>query len=118
MTSRTFLIAAVATAGSACFAGGDRGQPRRRLRAGLDAGDFDIELHEGRLSITGERTTETMEEGQTLRRAERHFGKFQRTFQLGNDVDAEKVSATYNAGVLRVVVEKTALAQPKKIEVK
>ena len=85
---------------------------------GMKSSDFSIELHEGRLSITGERVAEEAVEGTTLHRAERPFGKFNRVFNLGHEVDSEKVTAGYDAGVLRVVVEKTAKAQPTKIEVK
>jgi len=85
---------------------------------GMKSADFNIELHEGRLSITGERVAEEAVEGRKMLRAERSFGKFVRTFNLGHDVDAEKVSAEYTDGVLQVVVEKTAQAQPTKIVVK
>lgn len=85
---------------------------------GMKSEDFNIELHEGRLSITGERVGSEVAEGSKLHRSERPFGKFVRTFRLGHDVDTEKVSAEYTDGVLRVVVEKSAKAQPMKIEVK
>ena len=80
--------------------------------------DFNIELHEGRLSVSGERTAEETVEGRKVHRAERSFGKFVRNFKLGHDVDAEKVSAEYKDGVLHIVVGKSALVQPKKIVVK
>ena len=85
---------------------------------GMKSSDFSIELHEGRLSISGERAAAETVEGTTLHRAERPFGKFNRVFNLGHEVDSEKVTAGYDAGVLRVVVAKTAKAQPTKIEVK
>jgi len=85
---------------------------------GVTADAFSIELHEGRLSITGERTKEETEEGKTFHRVERHYGKFQRTFTLGQDVHGDGITATYRNGVLTVLVPKTTKAQPKKIEVK
>lgn len=85
---------------------------------GMKSEDFNIELHEGRLTVSGERASEETVEGKKLHRVERRFGKFRRTFNLGHDVDSEKVSAEYDAGVLRVVVEKSAKAKPTKIEVK
>lgn len=84
---------------------------------GMKAEDFNIELHEGRLTISGERANESKEEGKTFHRIERTYGKFRRTFNLGQDVDTEDVAAEYNDGVLTVTVPKTARAQPKKIQV-
>ncbi|HEY6563668.1 MAG TPA: Hsp20/alpha crystallin family protein [Pirellulaceae bacterium] len=85
---------------------------------GMKADDFQIEMHEGRLSISGERAKEDVENGKTYHRIERVYGKFRRSFTLGQDVDAESVSADYHDGVLRVTVPKTAKAQPKRISVK
>jgi HSP20 family protein len=85
---------------------------------GMKADDFQIELHEGRLSVTGERMKEKDESGKTYHRVERLYGKFRRTFTLGQDVDSDHVEADYRDGVLRVLVPKTEKAQPKKISVK
>ena len=85
---------------------------------GMSADVFNIELHEGRLTITGERVKEETGEGKTFHRVERHYGKFRRTFTLGQDVDTEGVTAEYRNGVLTVLVPKTVKAQPRKIEVK
>src|SRR5918911_699293 len=48
---------------------------------------------------------------------ERAYGSFTRRFLLGAAVDADKISATYKAGVLEVHIPKTAAAQPKRIAV-
>ena len=85
---------------------------------GMQTEAFNIELHEGRLSVTGERTREKVEEGKTFHRVERQYGKFRRTFTLGQDVDADGVEAEYSDGVLNVTVPKTAKAQPTRIQVK
>lgn len=84
---------------------------------GMRAEDFNIELHEGRLTVSGERSREQAVDGKTFHRIERYFGKFRRTFSLGPDVDAEGVAANYQNGVLEIVVPKTAKAQPKRIQV-
>ncbi len=84
---------------------------------GMKAEQFTIELHEGRLSVSGEKMKEEKVDGKTFHRVERHFGKFRRTFNLGQDVDSDQVSAEYKDGVLSVFVPKTAKAQPKKIAV-
>ena len=69
---------------------------------GMSANDFDIEFHEGRLTISGERTRAEAAEGTTLRRAERMFGKFRRVFALGNEIDSDTVVAKYDNGILFV----------------
>ncbi len=85
---------------------------------GLNPDEFSLEVHEGRLSITGERKREEIKEGKTYHRVERHYGKFRRTFTLGQDVDTDGVTAEYKDGVLTVIVPKMEKDQPKKIHVK
>jgi HSP20 family protein len=85
---------------------------------GMKADDFNIELHEGRLSIWGERQREEEKADKTFHRVERYYGKFRRTFALGQDVDADRVEAAYRDGVLTLTVPKTEKAQPKKIEIR
>ena len=84
---------------------------------GMQADDFHVEFHEGRLTVSGERDKEEHVEGNTYHRIERHYGKFHRTFRLGQDIEPDKVTAEYRQGVLRLVVPKCEKAQPKKIEV-
>ncbi|MCA9189335.1 MAG: Hsp20/alpha crystallin family protein [Planctomycetales bacterium] len=85
---------------------------------GMKPDDVAIELHEGRLTISGERQAEKAEPGETFHRLERPCGKFRRTFSLGPDVDSENVEAQYSDGVLRVTVAKSAKAQPRRINIK
>lgn len=85
---------------------------------GLKPEEFNVELKEGHLWITGERKQETEEKGKTYHRVERFFGQFRRVIPLGGDVDAEKIAAEYKDGVLRITVPKTEAAQPKRIAVK
>ena len=85
---------------------------------GMSPNDFSLEVHEGRLSISGERKREEIKEGKTFHRVERHYGKFHRTFTLGQDADTDGISAEYKDGVLTVTVPKEEKDQPKKIHVK
>lgn len=85
---------------------------------GMKAEDFSIELHEGRLTVSGQRAKEERVEGKAFHRIERYHGKFRRTYNLGNDVEPEMVTAEYQQGVLRLTVPKSDKAQPRKIEVK
>lgn len=85
---------------------------------GMTAEDFSLEVHEGRLTISGDRARGEIEEGAKYHRVERHYGKFQRTFSLGQDLDTEGVSAEYANGVLTVIVPKAVKDLPRKIEIK
>jgi HSP20 family protein len=85
---------------------------------GMKPEEFNIELREGQLWITGERKQEKEEKGKTYHRVERQYGQFRRVIPLDVPVDAEKVEAEYKEGVLRVTVPKTEGARPKRIEVK
>lgn len=85
---------------------------------GMRAEDFDIELKENELWITGERKEEHEEKGKTWHRVERSMGRFRRVIALTSPVNTENVQAEYKDGVLRLRVEKDKSAQPKRIEVK
>ena len=62
---------------------------------------------------------ESKEKGdRSYHRVERRYGSFRRSISLPGDVDASRVQATYDNGVLRLEVPKTAGSQAKRIEVK
>ena len=84
---------------------------------GLKKEEIDISLHDGVLAVSGERKHEhEVTEGQTFR-SERTFGKFQRSVTLPTAVDAGKVKATYQDGVLTIDLAKSEEAKPKHIAV-
>lgn len=80
--------------------------------------DVHVRVENGVLTITGERKAEKEEKGKKYHRVERSYGSFARSFALPENVDAEKVSASYKDGLLTVTVAKSEKAQPKQIEVK
>ncbi len=84
---------------------------------GMKKEDIDISLHDGSLSIAGERKTEQKVEDTEVCRAERFFGRFQRTVVLPATVDADKVKAQYKDGVLTITLPKVEEAKPKQIDV-
>src|SRR5580692_5238804 len=57
------------------------------------------------------------EKEENYRRVERQYGSFTRSFTLPTTVDAEKVSANYDKGVLKITLAKKAEAKPKQIKV-
>jgi HSP20 family protein len=84
---------------------------------GMKREDIDVSLHEGSLSISGERKSEQKHEDADVYRAERFFGRFQRTVALPTPVAADKAKAQYKDGILTVTLPKTEEAKPKQIDV-
>jgi HSP20 family protein len=85
---------------------------------GMNAEDFDVELKENELWITGEKKEEKEEKGKTFHRVERRHGEFRRVVPLPTAVDREKIEAVYKDGVLKVTIAKTPAAVRKAIPVK
>ena len=85
---------------------------------GMDAKDVDVNVHGDLLTITGERTFTDEQKDRNFHRVERRYGRFTRTMQLPADVDAEKVAASYERGVLTIALPKSAQSKPKRIEIK
>ena len=83
---------------------------------GMRKEDIEISLHEGTLTIDGERKHE-ISNGNKAERTERYVGKFRRSITLPARVDASKVSATYKDGILTVTLPKAEEAKPKQIQV-
>ena len=77
---------------------------------------IELSLHDGILTISGERKDEKVE-GDVHARAERFVGKFRRTITLPTRVDSSKVSATYKDGILTVTLPKAEDAKLKQIQV-
>ena len=84
---------------------------------GLKKEDIDISIHEGVLSISGERKREPAKEGSELFRTERYFGRFNRSVTLPKPVHVDQVNASYKEGILVVTLPKTEEAKPRQIEV-
>lgn len=84
---------------------------------GMKKEDIEVSLHEGSLSISGERKSESKHEDAEVYRAERFFGRFQRTVSLPSAVAADKVKAAYKDGLLTITLPKTEEAKPKHIDV-
>ena len=84
---------------------------------GMKREDIDVSLHEGTLSISGERKGESKFEDAEVYRAERFVGRFQRTVTLPTPVAADKVKAQYKDGILAITLPKTEEAKPKQIDV-
>jgi HSP20 family protein len=84
---------------------------------GIKDEDLDIRVENQTLSVRGERKFEIEEKEENFHRIERKYGSFLRSFSLPTTVDTENVSATYDAGVLKLELKKKASAQPKQIKI-
>lgn len=83
---------------------------------GMRKEEIEISLHDGTLTIAGERKTESPE-GSSAERSERHVGKFRRSITLPVRVDANKVSASYRDGILTITLPKAEEARPRQIQI-
>ena len=84
---------------------------------GIRKEDLEISLHDGTLTISGERKRESSSNGEKAERTERYVGTFRRSIALPTRVDANKVSATYRDGILTVTLPKAEEVKPKQIQV-
>lgn len=82
--------------------------------AGMKKEDFEISLEDGALTVSGKRE---LEENRESFRSERFFGSFSRTIALPAPVKQDDVKATYEDGILTVVLHKADEAKPRKITV-
>lgn len=87
---------------------------------GLDEKDIDVSLTSDTLTLKGEKKEEKGEKGESGWRMERRYGSFYREIPLPEEIEAEKVDATFKKGVLRIAIPKTAKAEAagKKIPIK
>ncbi len=86
---------------------------------GLDASKIDVTVDRGVLRISGERASAIPENDAkiTVYTREREIGSFTRAVALPDDVDPERVQASYRDGVLQVSVARRESMQPKRIAV-
>ncbi|HTR80805.1 MAG TPA: Hsp20/alpha crystallin family protein [Bacteroidota bacterium] len=85
---------------------------------GVSKEDVKLQLHDGVLTISGERKAPEQAKDSELLRQEIRYGSFSRTVQLPEAVDTEKVSAEYRNGLLFITVPKLEAAQPKEITIR
>lgn len=87
---------------------------------GMDADNVELKVSNGVLTIRGEKTEESTDERKDMHVSERRWGSFQRVVRLPDDVDQDKIEASFDKGVLSVTMPKSAgaLAAEKKIAIK
>lgn len=85
---------------------------------GVSKEDIRIELENGKLVVRAERKHEREGKQNNVFISERRYGKFERAFDLGEHVDADKIDAQYQDGVLKIALGKAEQAKPRSIAVK
>jgi HSP20 family protein len=75
--------------------------------------DIKVTVHEGVLSLTGERRKETRQEKDRFHRVERQYGSFTRRFSLPENVDETAIRAESKDGILTVHIPKQKVEEPK-----
>ena len=84
---------------------------------GVSKDDIDIDLKDNTLSIKGEKKVETKDEKENYIRVESSYGKFERSFNVSDDIDRNSVNASFKDGVLTLVLNKKEESKPKQIKV-
>jgi HSP20 family protein len=84
---------------------------------GVDPKTVDIQVENNVLTIRGERQFEDKQNKENFHRVERSYGAFARSFTLATSVDADKIRASYKAGVLGITLPKAEAAKPKRIQI-
>jgi len=84
---------------------------------GVSKNDIDIDLKDNTLSIKGEKKVETKDEKENYIRVESSYGKFERSFNVSDDIDRNSVNASFKDGVLTLVLNKKEESKPKQIKV-
>jgi HSP20 family protein len=85
---------------------------------GVEPEDLDITMEDGLLTIKGERQFTSESSEQQFHRVERRYGAFRRSITLPAQVQADQIEATFDNGVLQIVVPKAEEAKPKRIQVR
>jgi HSP20 family protein len=85
---------------------------------GLKPEDLDITMEDSLLTIKGERQFTPESSEQQFHRVERRYGAFRRSITLPAHVTAEGIEASFEDGVLQILVPKAEEAKPKHIQVR
>ncbi len=85
---------------------------------GMEPKDVDISLSGDLLTIKGEKKQKTEEKKESFHRIETRYGAFSRTIRVPVSVDSDKIEASYDKGVLQLVLPKKEEVKAKQIKIK
>ena len=84
---------------------------------GMGDGDVSVEVNDNTLTIAGERKLEYEQRERGWYRIERSFGRFSRSLTLPEGIDASKIEAQFDKGVLEVRIPKPEQRQPRRVTI-
>jgi len=85
---------------------------------GMDPKEFDISVSEGTLMIKGEKKQEKEEKEENYHLTERRYGTFIRSILLPQEVESDKIRASYKDGILKITLPKSEEAKKNEIKIK
>jgi HSP20 family protein len=84
---------------------------------GVRLEDVEVKIEDGTLTLSGNRKFENEDNKHDYHRIERSYGEFHRAFSLPDSVDATKVAALIECGVLKVTLPKKEIARSRTVKV-
>jgi HSP20 family protein len=85
---------------------------------GLDKKDLKVDVEEGILHISGDKHGLFDDEGAKVIRKELKHSSFKRSFELGEQLNGDKIKASFKDGLLSIAIPKVEPTEPKKLSVK
>ena len=85
---------------------------------GLNSEDVEVTVENATLTIRGERKLEEAHEGETYHKVERLYGAFERSFNLPNSIDTEKIEARFKNGEMVLTLPKREESKPRSVKIK
>ncbi len=89
----------------------------RSIAAGMNPEDITLEYENGILTIACELTRKELEENEKIHMSDFCYGKFKRSVKVGQNVDSENITASYNQGILNITIPKASTALKKTIAI-
>lgn len=84
---------------------------------GINQKEIDVKIDNNILTIKGKKEDIKEEKEKNYHLRERYYGAFQRSISLPNNIEPEKIKASFENGVLNILVPKNDKRTPKKIEI-
>lgn len=84
---------------------------------GMSEDDIEIEIKDRTLTISGERSASSEAQDRGYHRVERSFGRFSRSLNLPAGIEADRIAANFDRGVLEVKIPKPEERKPHKISI-
>jgi HSP20 family protein len=85
---------------------------------GLNSEDVEVTVENSTLTIRGERKLEEAHEGETYHKVERLYGAFERSFNLPNSIETEKIEARFKNGEMLLTLPKREESKPRSVKIK